>query len=91
MREARWDIKNVTWLQLFINDPFKRINLEQIRVRAVLFHWHFFAHAPATATGTLNDKHVVLIQMRTHAATGNGEGDHQIVHSPVWQGAEGTH
>ena len=48
-------------------------------------------HAPAAATRTLNNKHVVLVQVRTHAATRNGEGDHQIVHPPVGQGAERAH
>ena len=91
MREPRRNVENIAWLQLFINNPFERIHLKQVRMRTVLFHRHFLAHAPAAATRTLNNKHVVLVQVRTHAATRNGEGDHQIVHPPVGQGAERAH
>ncbi|ABV13051.1 hypothetical protein CKO_01924 [Citrobacter koseri ATCC BAA-895] len=91
VRESGWDIQNIAGLQLFINDGFKRIDLEQIRVRAMLLQLQLLAYAPAAATGSLNDKDIVLIQMRTHAAARDGKGDHQIVNTPVWQRAERTH
>ncbi len=91
VREAWRDIENIARLQLFVDDADKRIDLQQVRVRAVLFHRHLFTHAPAATAGALDDKYVVLIQMRTNAASWHGEGDHQIVHPPVGQGAERLH
>ena len=91
MRESRRNVENITRLQLFIDNPFKRVNLKQVRMRAVLLHRDFFAHAPAAAARTLNDEHVVLVKMWTYAAARHGEGDHQIVHAPVGQGAERAH
>ena len=91
MREPRRNIQNIARLHLFINNGFKRVDLQQVRVRAVLFHRHFFTHAPAAAAGTLNDKHIVLVEMRTDAAAGDGKRDHQIVDAPVGQGAERMH
>ena len=91
MRKSRRDVENVARLQLFVDNPVKRVNLKQVRMRAVLLHRHFFAHAPAAAARTLNDEHIVLVQMRAYAAARHGEGDHQIVHAPVGQGAERTH
>lgn len=58
---------------------------------AVLFHRHLFPDAPAPTAGALNDKHIILIQMRTDAAPGYREGDHQIVDTPVRQSAERMH
>lgn len=60
-------------------------------MRAVLLQLQFFAHAPATSPGSLNNKHIVLIKMWANAATGYGEGDHQIVNPPVRQFAKRTH
>ncbi len=91
MREGRGDIEDITRLQLLINDRFKGIDLQQIRVRTVLLHRHFIAHAPAAAAGTLNDKHIVLVEVRTHAAARYGERDHQVVNTPVRQRPEGMH
>ncbi|MNL20471.1 hypothetical protein D3C87_1417200 [compost metagenome] len=91
MRESRRDIQNIAWLKLFVDNAFKRIYLKQIGVWTVLFHRHFLTHTPATTARTLNDKHVILIQMGPNAATGYREGDHQVVHAPVGQGAERMH
>jgi hypothetical protein len=41
MRESRRNIENIARLHLFIDNPFKRVNLQQVRMRAVLFHRHF--------------------------------------------------
>ncbi len=60
-------------------------------MRAELTHRQLVAHAPAAAAHPLNDKHVVLIDMRTHAAARYREGDHQIIQTPVRQDAERTH
>ena len=60
-------------------------------MRTVLFHRHFFAHAPAAAAGPLNDEHIVLVEMRTDAAARDGKRDHQIVDAPVGQSAERMH
>ncbi|CSS16784.1 Uncharacterised protein [Shigella sonnei] len=50
---------------------------------AVLFHLQLFAHSPATTSGTLNDKHVVLIEMRADAAARYRKRNHQIINTPV--------
>lgn len=55
-------------LHLFIDDRLEGVNLQQVRMRAVLFHRHFFPDAPASTAGALNDKHIILIQMRADAA-----------------------
>lgn len=60
-------------------------------MRAVLFHRHFFPDAPAPTASALDDKHIILIQMRADAAARYGEGDHQVVDTPVRQGAERVH
>ena len=91
MREPRRDIQNIAGLHLFIDYGFERVDLQQVRVRTMLLHRHLFAHAPAAATGTLNDKHVVLVEMRADAASRNGKRDHQIVDAPVGKGAERVH
>ncbi|VDZ83676.1 Uncharacterised protein [Kluyvera intermedia] len=57
----------------------------------VLLERGLLTDTPATTTGALNNKDVILIKMRAYAATGNREGDHQIVQTPVGQGAEGAH
>ncbi len=51
------------------------------------FHSQLFAHSPATTSGTLNDKHVVLIEMRADAAARyrKRSSDHQYA-SPVVHG-----
>ncbi|MNV82304.1 hypothetical protein D3C71_1760300 [compost metagenome] len=91
MRESWRNIENIARLHLFVDDAFERVNLQQVRVRAVLFHRHFIADAPATTASSLNDKHIVLVEVRAHATARNREGDHQIVHAPVGQGAERMH
>jgi hypothetical protein len=82
MRESRRNIENIARLHLFIDNGFKRIDLQQVRMRAVLFHRHFFAHAPAATAGTLNDKHIILIEMRTDAPPGT---EKEIIRSSMRQ------
>ncbi|MNC33046.1 hypothetical protein D3C75_814270 [compost metagenome] len=83
MWETWWDIENIARLHFFVDDGVERFNLQQIRMRAVLFQGDFFPNTPATAANTLNDKHVVLVVMRANAAAWYRERDHQIVNSPV--------
>ena len=91
VRESRRDVEDIARSQIFVNNRLERIHMQQRRMRAELTHRQLVAHAPAAAAHPLNDKHVVLIDMRTHAAAGHGEGDHQIVQTPVRQNAERTH
>ncbi len=91
VRESWWNVQDIAGFQLFIDDGFKRGDLQQVRMRAVLLQLQFFAHAPATSPGSLNDKHIVLIKMWANAAAGDREGDHQIVNPPVRQFAKRTH
>ncbi len=65
--------------------------MQQRRMRAELTHRQFIAHAPAAAAHALNNKDIVLIDMRTHAAARHREGDHQIVQTPVRQHAKRAH
>ena len=91
MRESWWNIEDIAGLHLFINDRLERLHLQQIWVRAVLLKRGFLAHAPATTASTLNDKDIILIDMRANAAARHREGDHQIVNAPVGEGAERAH
>ena len=68
MRESWRNIENIPRLHLFIDNRLEGVNLQQVRMRAVLFHRHFFPDAPASTAGALNDKHIILIQMRADAA-----------------------
>ena len=91
MRESRRNIENIARLHLFIDDRLEGVNLQQVRMRAVLFHRHLFPNAPAPTAGALNDKHIILIQMRADAASRHREGDHQVVDTPVRQSTERMH
>ncbi len=57
-------------------------------MRTELTHRQLVPYAPAAAAHPLNDKHIVLVDMRPHAATRDGEGDHQVIETPVRQHAE---
>jgi hypothetical protein len=63
MRESWRNIENIARLHLFIDDRLERINLQQVRMRAVLFHRHF--SPTRQRRRSLNDKHIILIQMGT--------------------------
>ena len=91
VRESWWNIEDIARLQIFINDRRERIDVQQCRMRAELTHRQLIAHAPAAAAHALNNKDVILIDMRADAAAGDGEGDHQVVDTPVRQGAERVH
>jgi hypothetical protein len=91
VRESRWNIEDIARLQIFINDRRERVDVQQCRMRAELTHRQLIAHAPAAAAHALNNKDVILIDMRADAAAGDGEGDHQVVQTPVRQYAERSH
>ena len=91
VRESRWNIEDVARLQIFINDRWERIDVQQCRMRTELTHRQLVTHAPAAAAHALNNKDVILIDMRADTAAGDGEGDHQVVQAPVRQYAERAH
>ena len=91
VRESRRDVEDIARGQIFVDDRLKRIDVQQRRMRAELTHRQLVPHAPAATAHPLNNKHVILIDMRTHAATRHGEGDHQVIQTPVRQDAERTH
>ncbi|MNC46625.1 hypothetical protein D3C75_956510 [compost metagenome] len=83
VREARRNIQDIARRQIFIDNRLERFHVQQRRMRAKLLQRQFVTHAPAAAPHALDDKYVVLIDMRPYAATRNRERDHQIVQPPV--------
>ena len=65
VRESRWNIEDVARLQIFINDRWERIDVQQCRMRTELTHRQLVTHAPAAAAHALNNKDVILIEKNT--------------------------
>ncbi|SPW26435.1 Uncharacterised protein [Edwardsiella tarda] len=91
VREVGRNIENIAGAQLHIDNGLEGIDLEQIRMRAVLTALPFLPDTPASAAATLDDEDIILVDVWADATAGNREGDHQIVHPPVRQVAERSH
>ena len=79
MRESRRNVQNIARLQILINNRRERVDVQQRRMRAELTHRQLIAHAPAAATHALNNKDIILVDVRAHAAARYGKGDHQVI------------
>ena len=84
MRATWRNIQNVTRFGDHINTIDKRRDLQQPRVRTDRLQtgvWH--ADTPMPLALALNDKYIILVQMRTDTTAWCGVADHQIVYAPV--------
>ena len=89
MRHAGWQVQHVTGLQHPIMAG---------REAAQHFEFNIFATSqrrigrgidlPMPLALGLQQKHIVLIDMRTHRPSGGGKTDHDVVNAPTWQKIE---
>ena len=91
VRETGRDVEDIARLKIFINDWLERIDMQQCRMRAELAHRQLIAHTPAAAAHPLDNKDVILVDMRANAAARHGVGDHQIIKAPGGQHAKRLH
>ncbi len=86
---ARWQVEHVTGLQYPLVGLFEAGKNAQIAVleqRAVgVAHLPDF---PAALAVALEQKHIVVVEMRANSATWGGIADHHIVNAPARQKAE---
>lgn len=86
--EFWWNIEDVVWLQIFINDWWEWIDVQQCWMWIELMYWQFVIYVLVVVVYVLNNKDVILIDMWVDIVVGDGEGDYQVVQVLVWQYVE---
>ncbi len=91
MRKARRDVQNIAGQQFDINDGFEGIGMQQRGVGGKFPVIAPVAHAPVAPPGTLANKDVVQVNVRTDAAAGRGVADHHVIEAPLWNKRKRRH
>lgn len=82
MREAGRNVQNIAGQQFDIDDGFKKIGVQQRRLRGELPVLPQIVDAPAAPPGALANEDVVQIDRRPDPAAGRGVTDHRVVEAP---------